>query len=155
MSRVTSSSSGGAVQIQDSAGNTITSVAGRLLVNAESAFDIQDLKVQFNEVSTIAVGLETDINTYTAPVGITAYLLSILGAGENRAQFNIYKDGILLDRQYTNVTQLQAPFDYKTGASTVPGMVLPSGTVITVSVVNAGNTTANYNARFLILEVTE
>lgn len=153
MSRITSSSSGGNVNIQDSDGNPIVSVDGRLLVNADSAFTIQDLRVLYSEEAAVAVGSETVINTYTAPPGVISYLLSILGSGENRAQFNIYNNGTLLDRQYTNVTQLTAPFDYKTGAGSVPGMVITVGNVLTMSVVNSGNSSANYNARFLILEV--
>lgn len=127
---------------------------GRLLVDSGQIFGVQDLKVLFNEVSTIAVGVETAINTYTAPAGKTVYLLSILNSGENRAQYNIYNNGVLYDRQYTNVTQLTAPFDYKTGSGSVPGMVIPVGNTISVKVVNSGTSTASYNSRFLILEVT-
>ena len=127
---------------------------GRLEVNAGQLFGVQDLVVQYNEVSAIAVGIETTINLYTAPVGKTAYLLSILTSGGNRAQFNIYNNGVLFDRQYTNVTQLTAPFDYKTGSGSVPGMVIPVGNTIAVKVVNSGTSATDYNARFMILEVT-
>lgn len=127
---------------------------GRLLVDAGQIFGIQNLKVQYSEVSTIAIGIETIVNTYTAPAGKISYLLSNLCSGGNRAQFNIYNNGVLFDRQYTNVTQLTAPFDYKTGSGSVPGMVVAVGNVIEVRVVNSGTSTADYNSRFMILEVT-
>lgn len=154
MARITSSSSGGLVQIQDSAGNNLTSTGGALNVNAAPIFVTEDIVVLFNEVSTISIGLETTINTFTAPSGKISYLLSILNSGGNRAQYNIYLNGVMFDRQYTNVTQLTAPFDYKTNSSSVPGMVISVGDVITVKVVNSGTTTADFNSRFLIMEVT-
>lgn len=155
MSRVTSSSSSGAVQIYDSNGNPITTTGTALNVNVVNAvFTTEDVIVSYNEVAAIAVGVETTINTYTAPVGKVAYLLTILGSGENRGYFNVYNNGVLLDRQYMNVTQLTAPFDYKTGSAAVPGMVIPVGNTVEIKAVNAGTSTAMYNGRFLILEVT-
>lgn len=154
MSRISTSSSGGNVNIQDTNGNPLNSTGGSLDVNITSGFAVQDVIVSYNEVSAIAIGVETTINSYTAPFGKVSYLLSILGSGENRGQFNIYNNGILLDKQYTNVTQLTAPFDYKTGASIVPGMVIAVGNTIAVKAINAGNSTVMFNARFLILEVS-
>lgn len=127
---------------------------GRLVVDAGQIFGTQNLIVKYNEVSTISVGIETTIGTYTAPVGKIAYLLTILNSGGNRAQYNVYLDSVLFDRQYTNVTQLSAPFDYKTGSSSVPGMIIPEGSVVDVKVINSGSSTADYNSRFMILEVT-
>lgn len=142
---------------EDSSGNLSplqVSDAGRLLVDSGQIFGIQDLVVKYNEVSVIAVGMETSINTYTAPMGKISYLLTILNSGGNRAQYNIYNNGTLFDRQYTNVAQLSAPFDYKTGSGSVPGMVIPVGNIIEVKVTNSGTSTADFNSRFMILEVT-
>lgn len=127
---------------------------GRLKVDSGQIFGVQDLQVLYNEVSTIAVGIETTINTYTAPVGKISYLLTITSSGGNRATYNIYNNGVLFDRVYSNVTALTGNFDYKTGSGSVPGMVIPEGNTIDVKVVNAGNSAADYNARFMILEVT-
>lgn len=127
---------------------------GELKVAGLPVFDTQDVFVGFNEVSGIAVGIETTINTYVAPMGKISYLLSILNSGENRGEFRIYNNGVLFDKQYTNVTQLTASFDYKTGSGSVPGMVIQQGNTITVAAINSGNSSAGYNSRFLILEVT-
>ncbi len=127
---------------------------GALIVKSFGAFVTQDLKILFNEVTNIAVGIATDINTYTAPSGKTSYLLSIINSGGNRATYNVYFNGSLLDRQYTNVAQLSAPFDYKTGSSGVPGMVIPVGQILRVETVNSGTSVADFNSRFMILEVT-
>lgn len=155
MSRISTSSAGGNVNIQDTNGNPITATAGSLNVNVvDTAFGTQNVRVLYNETAAVAVGIETTINTYTAPSGVTSYLLSILSSGENRGTFNVYNNASLLDRQYTNVTQLTSNFDYQTGSSTVPGLIIAVGNVLTVTTVNAGTDTALYNARFLILEVT-
>lgn len=130
-----------------------TTSTGILKVTSLSEFVSQVVKVLFNEVMAIPVGIETLVNTYTAPAAPTiSYLLTIQASGENRGQYNVYLDGSLLDKKYSNVTQLEAGFDYKTGASSVPGMIVPSGQTLEIKVVNDGNSSAAYNGRYLILE---
>lgn len=126
---------------------------GYLLVNP-SGFASQNLLVQFNEVTGVVVGSETDINTYTAPSGMTSYLLSVYTSGENRAEYNIYHNAALLDKQYTNVAITSTTFDYKTGSSSVPGFIVPIGNTITISTINSGNGSAKFNSKLLILQVT-
>lgn len=128
--------------------------AGELRVAGISVFTTQNVRVLYSEVSSIAVGIETLVNTYTAPPGVISYLLTIEASGENRAQYNIYYDGVLLDKKYSNVTVLTAPFSYMTGSGTVPGMVIGTGKTVDIKVINAGTSTANYSGRFLILEAT-
>lgn len=128
--------------------------SGALLVNTSGSFAVQEVKVIFTETSSIAVGVETPINTYTAPVGKISYLLSILDSGGNRSKFITYLNGVLFDAQYTPVTNLTALFDYKTGSGNIPGVVIPVGQIVLATVINAGTSSADYNSRFLILEVT-
>ena len=127
--------------------------SGLLEVNAGQIFGVQNLRVLYNEVNSIAVGVETTINTYTAPVGKIVYLLTINCSGGNRGTYNIYNSGTLFDRQYAPVTNLSALFDYKTGSSSVPGMVIAVGNVITVTAVNNGSDSTMFNSRLMILEV--
>jgi hypothetical protein len=127
--------------------------SGLLEVNAGQIFGVQNLRVLYNEVTSIAVGVETTINTYTAPVGKIAYLLTINCSGGNRAAYSIYNNGTLFDKQYTPVTNLSALFDYKTGSSSVPGMVIAVGNTITVTVINNGSDSTMFNSRLMILEV--
>lgn len=127
---------------------------GALITIANGGFTTQDLEIFFNEVNSIAVGMETIINTFTAPVGKISYLLTIFNSGENRAQYNVYINGVLLDRQYSGLTTLNALFDYKTGVFSVPGRVVVVGDLVEVKVVNSGTSTANYNSRIMVLEAT-
>ncbi len=126
---------------------------GALVVNASGSFEIQNLNISYNEVNAVPVGVETAINTYTAPLGKISYLLSILCSGQNIGQFNIYKGVSLFDKQYITYTLFNATFDYKTGASSVPGFIIGAGNTITVKTVNNGTSSALYSARMMILEV--
>lgn len=126
---------------------------GALVVNASGSFAVQTVNVRYNEVASVSVGIETTINTYTAPAGKLCYLLSILNSGQNIGQFAIYNNGVLFDKQYLSYTEFNATFDYKTGASSVPGLVVPSGSTILVTATNSGNSSVLYNSRMLILEV--
>lgn len=127
---------------------------GRILVDSGQIFGVQNLNVSYIEVSAVSVGSETTINTYTPGVGVTAYLLTILVSGQNVASYQIYKDNVAFDKQYTSFTQYAGTFDYKTGSGSVPGMVLTSANTIKATVINNGTDSTMFNARFLILEVT-
>lgn len=131
-----------------------TNADGELIVAGLPVFDTQDVLVLFDEVAAIAVGVETLVNTYTAPPGKIAYLLTIEASGENRGQYNIYLNGVLLDKKYSSVTQLLANFSYMTGSGSVPGMIVPVGQSVEIKAINAGTSPATYAGRFLVLEVT-
>ncbi len=127
---------------------------GALIVNTSGSFGVQNLNISYQEISAVSVGVETVINTYTAPAGKICYLLSILVSGQNIGQFNIYNNGTLFDKQYLSYTQFNTTFDYKTGASSVPGLVVASGNTISAKAINDGTSSALFSARLMILEVT-
>lgn len=127
--------------------------SGALLVNTTGSFGVQNVIVGFNNASSVAVGTETTINTYTAVSTIT-YLLSVGVSGGNRAQYRVYVNGVLFDTLYSPVTTLSGLFDYKTGVNSVPGFVVPIGQTVTITVINNGTDITDFNSRFLILGVT-
>lgn len=128
--------------------------SGALLVDASTTFQTETVVVGFNNVNSVVVGVETTINTFTASTGFLTFMLTISVSGGNRAQYNVYNNGVLLDTLYTPVTNLSGLFDYKTEVSSSPGYVVNVGNVINVTVINNGTDAANFNARFLILETT-
>jgi hypothetical protein len=127
---------------------------GALVVNSSGSFGVQTVRVIYNEVASVPVGVETDINTYTAPGSGIAYLLGINTSGQNIGLFNIYLNGALFDRQYLSYTLFNLIFDYKTDSGSVPGYVVPSGSTILVKAINSGMSSVLYNARIFALEVT-
>jgi len=149
----TSATQAGATNPSGNIESLLVDSNGALIVNTSGSFEVQNLNVLYNEVSAVAVGIETTINTYTAPVGKTCYLLNILGAGQNIGQFNIYSGVPLFDKQYLSYTLFNVTFDYKTGVNSVPGYVVASGSTIKVTAINAGSSSCMYNSRIMVLEV--
>jgi hypothetical protein len=110
--------------------------------------------VVYSEITSVSVGIETLITTYTAPIGKHSYLINILTSGQNIGFVNIYNNGFIIDKQYFYYTGFNLVFDYKTGISSYPGVLIAPGTILKATVTNNGSSSASYNARFMILEVT-
>ena len=144
----------GAINPSGNLAGLLVDVNGALVVNGSGSFGIQNVVISYNEVASVPVGVETVIGSFTAPIGYTSYLLNILTSGQNIGQFNIYLNGVLFDRQYLSYTSFNALFDYKTNAGTVPGFVVTPGSIILVKAINAGISSALYNARIMVLEVS-
>ncbi len=71
MGRVTSSSSGGNVNIQDTYGNPLTSTGGSLNVNITGDSASSTAILHYAEVDSVAMGGTSTILTYTVPAGKT------------------------------------------------------------------------------------
>jgi hypothetical protein len=173
MSRVTSSSSqtvnrsigpigdtaptfitlAGATDPSGNAESLSVDAAGRLLVTTAGTAGVTTSSLFYDEVN-IPVGPETNVMSYTAPIGQTTYLLSISASGQNIGQFNIYLNGLLSDKQYLSYGTYHVNFNYETGSVQFPGILIPVGNVVLVTAINAGQGSAFYNARMLILGVT-
>lgn len=141
------------VNIFDSAGNSLTSTSGALNVNINGVNPNQNSVLVFNEVSSVPVGIETTIATYTAPVGKTSCLLQVYVGGMNVAQMKVYNNTTIYDSKYTSAAGLNENFDFKTGSSIVPGQIIGPGNSITVTVNQIGTGTATFNARIQVLEI--
>jgi hypothetical protein len=148
---VTSGSTGGDVNIFDSAGNPLTSTGGALNVNI-GGITANSILV-YNEQTSVAVGIETTIATYTAPVGKLAYLLWVFVAGQNVGQWKIYNNASVYDQKYTSASELNENFDFQTGLTSVPGQLIAVGNTLSITVNQIGLSPANFNARIQILEI--
>lgn len=110
--------------------------------------------LNYNEITSIAVGIETVIVTYTAPSSSTkAYLQLIGSSGTNKAEYRIYKDASVIDKRYTYYTEYNVDFDYRTCDSSSPGLLIPAASMILIKVVNNSIGLANFNGKIQILEV--
>jgi hypothetical protein len=159
MSRVTSSSSisgpltiAGAIPIEDSAGNPLTSTGGALNVNISGGSNYTSIST-YNEITNLAMGIETTIVSYTVPSGSSYYLQFIEASGQNLAEYHIYKNSSIIAKKYSSYTEFNVNFDYKTGISSTPGIFLTTGDVVYVKVLNVNNSTADFNARIQIMEI--
>lgn len=103
--------------------------------------------------SSVAIGTETTIVSYTAPMGKIAYLLGVSVSGQNSGQWIVYNNSDVYDQQQTSVAQMNSLFNFSTGSQIVPGQIIGTGNVISVTVNQPGYGPANFNARIQVLEI--
>lgn len=155
MARVTSSSSGGTVSIQDSAGNPLTSVGGALNVNITSA-PVTNVNVieSYNEVTNVASGIETTVTSYTNNGATTSYLQRIEGSGTNVSEYRLYKNATVINKKYSSYTEFNVAFEYTVGNSLALGLKVDPGETIYLKAIQNRPSTASFNGNILVLEVT-
>lgn len=106
----------------------------------------------FNEVASVASGVETLIVSYTVPVGKTAVLHRISTSGDNVGRYNLYLNGQLYDAQRTYYGgEFNATFDFTTG--TANGVSLNVGDFLQVKILHTRQYVGNFNARIQVLEI--
>lgn len=109
---------------------------------------------RYNEVTNVLPGLETLITSYTAVSTADCYLQQVASSGTNMAEFRVYINGVVSDKQYSSLTQFGVQFDYFTGNTSVPGVKLSTGDIVTVKALQNRPYSCNFNATIQILEVT-
>lgn len=133
---------------------TIASDQSPLNVNIVGVNPSQVSVLVYNEVTAVAVGVETTIATYTAPAGpTTSCLLLVYAGGTNVAQWKIYNGSSVYDSKYTSAAELNGNFDFKTGSSIVPGQIIGPGSTIVVTANQIGTSSGTFNARIQVLQI--
>lgn len=148
MARISRSSSGGNVNIQDTNGNQLTSSNGGLNVNviSETPSFPQETLSQYSEISSVASGAEVTVLTYTVPTGQTLFLNKILVSSDQIAQMDLQFNGSTNARKRLSYTLFNETFDYSLNGD-IGGYELAAGTVITVVGTNLSSSgPANFNA---------
>ncbi len=143
MSRISTSSSGGNVNIQDTNGNPLTSTGGALDVNITSGGSTSSTLI-FNEVLSVVPGLETTIISYTVP-GPSTSILGISVSAQNIGEIRIYKNAQIIDKQYLYYTGFNLEFNFF-------GYKLLTNDVLSVKVVNAGEEPSTYSSKVVLNE---
>lgn len=98
----------------------------------------------YNE-SVVPIGVETTVTTYTV-LGATAALSNIGASGENIGEIRVYKNGVIIDKQYLYYTSFNLTFAF-------PAIPLISGDIIAVKALNNGQDICNFNAKIQLTEV--
>lgn len=131
MSRISRSSSGGSVNIQDTNGSPITSTSGSLNVNVVGGTTaVYTTYNQYGEQDNIAQNAEQTILTYTTPTTGIFYLTKILYSSDSISQIEVQLNGTTLSIDRLGYGTYNGDFDYS--FSIVPGINVPSSTTITV-----------------------
>lgn len=139
MARISTSSSGGNVNIQDTNGNPITSTGGSLNVNVTSSESSGTAVVTYNEITGLAINSSSTVLTYTVPPGNTLSLNRIDCSCDSIGIFIVTMNSTTTDKKRIYYTDFNLSFEYN--------IYITEGTVITVSATNTSLTgTGSFNA---------
>lgn len=142
------------VRIEDTAGNPLTSVNGALNVNVVSSSPTTGTEIiDYNEVTSVASGIETTVLTYTVPGTNDFYLQLISSAASNVSTYRVYRNGIVIDKQYGAWTQYNFSFDYRSNDDLTPGFKLAPGDIILVTAIHTSPSLASFNAKIQLMEI--
>ena len=137
--------------------NTLTDIVefGDIIVNGTITINSTinaEVKVIYNEVSSVASGVYTTLLTYIVPIATSTILQTIQVSGENRARIDVLVDGDIIVSKRTNVTNLNTAFGFPTFNNT--GYTLQAGQVLTVKVLHTQPSTAKFETTIQIIELT-
>lgn len=103
----------------------------------------------YNEISSVATNLTTNILSYTIPMGSTAELEDVNVSGDNIAKYELLVNGNVVDKKRTYFGgNLNEVFDFKNS------IVLVAGDIITVRVNHIRPDLGDFNARLMVLQKT-
>jgi hypothetical protein len=140
MARISTSSTGGNVNIQDTNGNPITASNGALNVNVVSEGSSGSEISVYNEVTGIAIGSNATVLTYTVPTGNTLALTRVFMSGDCIGTLELNFNGTANAKGRLCYTQYDLTFNYNSYS-------LSSGTVVTlVATNNSVESVASFNA---------
>ena len=133
------------VAIRDSDGD-------ELQINPDGSINVvfsatagQVLSSQYNEVTGVATGVTTLVNSYLASTG--DLLQKIEFSGTNIAEYELVIDGLTQDKKRTYFgNSLNGKFDFNNGLEILVGQL------VEIYVVHNRSSTGDFNARIQILE---
>lgn len=128
MSRISTSSSGGNVNIQGTDGSPITTTGGALDVNVVSSASSTAMCL-YNETTGVAMGASTSILTYTVPSGKTLSLNRLLMSSDSISTIEVDINGVANAKARICYTNYNITLDYN-------DLLLSAGTVITLMATN-------------------
>lgn len=140
MARISTSSSGGVVSIQDTNGNPITSSSGAINVNVINT-GVAGVSISlYNEVSSIAMGASSNILTYTVPINQIFTLKRINISSDSISTIELDLNGTTNSKGRITYTQFNLSMIYDS-------YQVISGTVITlIATNNSLQGVASFNA---------
>jgi hypothetical protein len=143
----------GAVEVIGKNGNTVEpNVNGSInVVVTEAPITGHTVESVYNEVTSVASGVQTTILTYVVPLGSTTALQAIKVSGSNVATYQILVNSVVVDKFYT---YYGGEFNFYENFNTPEGstIILNSGDTLTVSVLHTRIYVGDFNARIDIIE---
>lgn len=136
--------------------NIVSSNGNELLVNLDGSINTGSNPVSgsvnntYNYVSAVPSSTLTSVVTYTVPVSKKAYLIKVPFAGQNVAQWQLYKNASVIDNQWTYFGgNLTGTFDFSLQNF---GLPLVAGDVIVLKVSHVRPFVGDFNGRIFYVE---
>ncbi len=126
---------------------------GSINVNVVSgSVDASDYRSYFNEVTSVATGTPTTIQTYTVPLGKDAFLQKISFSGTNIATYEVFINAVIQDKKRTYFgNSLDDIFGFANSAT--DGYPLETGDVVLVRVTHNRPNVGDFSCRIQVVEV--
>lgn len=137
----------GDVSIVDN-GNTLkVNTDGSINVNIVSSSDTPGLIISYNEITSVAAGIETTVLTVTAPP--TGYRIQkIEVSGDNVGQYRVYMNTNVILTKRTWWTDFNATFNFEDFSN---GLLLTSGQTISVTITHSSPDLGTFDATAMAL----
>lgn len=128
-----------------------------LAVNPDGSINVNVLTFQgiyrstFNEISSVSSGSLTNIVTYTVPAGKFAYLQRIDYGGTNIATYEIWVDGIKINKRRTYFSgDLSGSLQFDSTISN--GYLLTAGQILYLKVIHDRPIVGDFEGRLQLVE---
>lgn len=141
------------VRIGDGVDELAVNDDGSINVNVVSTpSNTENIRSTFDTAPSVASGSETTIVSYIVPEGIVALLQRVTYSGENVATYNLYVNGVLVERMRTHFGgDLSGEMRFIGGAEEGPKYV--TGDEITLKVLHTRPIPADFNGRIQVMEI--
>lgn len=108
------------------------------------------LKSSYGEITSVAAGVLTTIQSYTAPLVGTTYLQLVSVSGTNVAEYRVLRQASIADKKRTYFGgNLNADLMFAGGT----GIPLDPGDTVTVRVIHSRPDVGDFNSRIQVIEV--
>jgi len=140
------------VAIHDSDGDELEiNPDGSITTTSTVSINSKGLK-KYNEVMSVASGVETLVVSYTALAGRRTFLQKAFGSGDNIAKYKVKINGTTIDFKRTNFgSDLNADFFFDGELNS--GLEVNVGDVITITALHNRGGVSDFNAKIQYLEV--
>jgi hypothetical protein len=137
----------GDVSIVEGGNTMVVNTDGSINVNIVSSSDTPGLIINYNEITSVAAGVETTIVTITAPP--SGYRLQkIEVSGDNIGQYKVYMGSNVILTKRTWWTAFNATFNFEDFNN---GLLLTSGQTVSITITHMSPNLGTFDATIMAL----
>lgn len=112
---------------------------------------VQNVIINYNEITGIATGIYSTVVTYVVPALKSAVLQKVFVSGENVAKYDVYINGNIINTRRTNYTMLNEIFDFLSTGNT--GYVVSAGDQVILKVLHDRPNVSKFEGTIQVIEI--